>query len=124
MNGRVQTRMGNALSEYAPTGVYPCAGAERWVAVAAPTDEVWRARCAERQTRLGQRYPVRYCPARLENREALDAAITAWTVRLQPGALEELLQGAGSTVKLLYSRPHSATLKLNANRRFWRASRG
>jgi len=25
VNGRIQTRMGNALRDYAPTGVYPCA---------------------------------------------------------------------------------------------------
>ena len=29
VNGRVQTRMGNALREYAPSGVYPCAGTDR-----------------------------------------------------------------------------------------------
>jgi len=39
VNGRVQTRMGNALREYAPSGVYPCAGTDRWIALAAPTDE-------------------------------------------------------------------------------------
>jgi len=46
VNGRIQTRMGNTLREYAPTGVYPCAGTDRWVALAGPTDTVWRALCA------------------------------------------------------------------------------
>jgi crotonobetainyl-CoA:carnitine CoA-transferase CaiB-like acyl-CoA transferase len=33
--------------------------------------------------------------ARLEHREALDAAIGGWTATFQPGALEELLQSVG-----------------------------
>ena len=36
--------------------------------------------------------------ARLEHREALDAAIGAWTVGFDSGALEKLLQGVGAPV--------------------------
>jgi crotonobetainyl-CoA:carnitine CoA-transferase CaiB-like acyl-CoA transferase len=95
VNGRVQTRMGNALREYAPTGVYPCAGQDRWVALAAPTEEVWRALCtvADRGWAEDRRFATPM--ARLENREALDAMLAAWTINFEPGQLEELLQAAG-----------------------------
>jgi crotonobetainyl-CoA:carnitine CoA-transferase CaiB-like acyl-CoA transferase len=95
VNGRVQTRMGNALREYAPTGVYPCAGTDCWVALAAPTDDAWRALC--RASGQGWADDSRFAAAiaRGENREALDAAIGAWTAGFEPGALEELLQGVG-----------------------------
>ncbi len=43
VNGKIQTRTGNAVAEYAPSGVYPCIGTERWIALAAPTEEAWRA---------------------------------------------------------------------------------
>lgn len=93
VNGRVQTRMGNALREYAPTGVYPCSGNDRWVALAAPTDGVWQALCAASGRGWGEDQRFATAPARLENRAALDEAIGAWTVGLEAGALEELLQG-------------------------------
>src|SRR5262249_51893609 len=69
VNGRVQTRMGNAPREYAPSGVYPCAGTDCWVALAAPTDEVWRSLC--RVVRLGWEKDNRFATAtsRRERRE-------------------------------------------------------
>jgi crotonobetainyl-CoA:carnitine CoA-transferase CaiB-like acyl-CoA transferase len=105
VNGRVQTRMGNALPEYAPTGVYPCAGTDRWVALAAPTDEVWRALCETSGQDWDKDSRFATATARLENREALDAAIDAWTARFQPGELEELLQGAGVPVHRVSTSP-------------------
>jgi len=94
MNGRIQTRVGNALREYAPSGVYPCAGNDCWVALAAPTDEVWRALC--RASGKGWDEDGRFATAmaRRENRGALDAAIGSWTAGLESAVLEELLQAA------------------------------
>jgi crotonobetainyl-CoA:carnitine CoA-transferase CaiB-like acyl-CoA transferase len=94
VNGRVQTRMGNALNEYAPSGVYPCAGTDCWIALAAPTDEAWQALC--RSSARGWAEDARFAtgPARGKNREALDAAIGAWTAGFETGALEALLQAA------------------------------
>jgi crotonobetainyl-CoA:carnitine CoA-transferase CaiB-like acyl-CoA transferase len=98
VNGRIQTRMGNALAEYAPSGVYPSAGTDRWIALAAPTDEVWRVLCKA----SGQGWPEDHrfatTNARLRNSEALDAAIGVWTAGFEPSALEELLQGVGVPV--------------------------
>ena len=98
VNGRVETRMGNALQEYAPTGVYPCAGTDRWVALAAPTDGAWQALCnaAVRGWREDPRFAS--ANARLENRAALDEAIASWTANSEPNALEELLQSVGVPV--------------------------
>ena len=41
-NGRVQTRIGNRNPTAAPSGVYPCKGDERWVALTVMTDENWK----------------------------------------------------------------------------------
>ena len=92
VNGRVQSRMGNALRDYAPTGVYPCLGRDRWIALAAPTDEVWRALCKASARGWDEDQRFATAVARLENSEALDQVIGAWTAGFEPGALEELLQ--------------------------------
>ena len=78
--------------DYAPTGVYPCAGIDRWVAIAAPTDAVWQALC--RVSNRGWSEDPRFATAiaRLENRAVLDEAIGSWTVGFEPATLEELLQ--------------------------------
>jgi benzylsuccinate CoA-transferase BbsF subunit len=90
--------MGNALREYAPTGVYPCAGPDRWVALAAPTDGAWRALCntAARGWHEDQRFATP--SARFENRAALDEAIACWTANFEPDTLEGLLQSVGVPV--------------------------
>jgi crotonobetainyl-CoA:carnitine CoA-transferase CaiB-like acyl-CoA transferase len=94
MNGRIQTRVGNALREYAPSGVYPCAGNDCWVALAAPTDEVWRALCRASGKSWDEDGRFATAMARRENRGALDAAIGSWTAGLESAVLEELLQAA------------------------------
>ncbi|MBV8356560.1 MAG: CoA transferase, partial [Deltaproteobacteria bacterium] len=98
VNGRVQTRTGNALQEYAPTGVYPCVGRDQWVALAAPTEGAWRALCntAARGWQEDQRFTT--ASARLENRAALDEAIATWTTNFAPDTLEGLLQSMGVPV--------------------------
>ncbi len=98
VNGRIQTRTGNALADFAPTGVYPCAGKESWVALAAPTEDAWQALCrASGKTWAGDsRFAT--AAARVENREALDGAIGAWTAGLDCEAVEQILQRAGVPV--------------------------
>jgi crotonobetainyl-CoA:carnitine CoA-transferase CaiB-like acyl-CoA transferase len=90
--------MGNALREYAPNGVYPCAGTDRWVALAAPTDGVWQALCQASGRDWSEDPRFATASARLENRVALDEAIAAWTNGFEPMALEELLQAVGVPV--------------------------
>jgi benzylsuccinate CoA-transferase BbsF subunit len=94
VNGRVQTRMGNALREYALSGVYPCVGTDRWIALAAPTDEAWRALCRVSAQGWAEDRHFATAAARGENREALEAAIGTWTAAFEPGVLEERLQAA------------------------------
>jgi crotonobetainyl-CoA:carnitine CoA-transferase CaiB-like acyl-CoA transferase len=98
VNGRVQTRTGNALEEYAPSGVYACIGADRWVALAAPTDAHWLALCKASGQGWAEDGRFATAAARRANRNALDTAIGAWTVGFEPAALEERLQGVGVPV--------------------------
>src|SRR3546814_1635217 len=43
VNGRIANRTGNDRPGVAPHGVYPVAGADRWIAIAATDDRHWTA---------------------------------------------------------------------------------
>lgn len=43
VNGCVQIRSGNKVKGAAPSGVYPCLGEDRWIAITIVDDESWRA---------------------------------------------------------------------------------
>ncbi|MCC6532609.1 MAG: CoA transferase [Burkholderiales bacterium] len=43
VNGHTQTRSGNAHECFAPHGVYPCKGNDRWIAIGVETDAQWQA---------------------------------------------------------------------------------
>jgi crotonobetainyl-CoA:carnitine CoA-transferase CaiB-like acyl-CoA transferase len=96
VNGRVQTRNGNASPVYAPHGVYPAAGDDRWVAIACETEPQWQALCAVAgRPEWGDDARFATLAARLANGEALDEAIAAWSAAFAPEALVERLQAAG-----------------------------
>ena len=45
VNGRVADRIGNEDPAMSPHGCYPCAGDDRWIAIAVDSDEAWQALC-------------------------------------------------------------------------------
>ena len=95
VNGRVQRAAGNANPHFAPSGVYPVRGDDRWVALAAPSDAAFAAlaRVAARPWDRDERFAK--AESRLAHREALDEQIADWTAGHDAGALETLLQAAG-----------------------------
>ena len=78
--GRNATRAGNADAAFALHGVFPCAGNERWIAIAARTDAEWRAAAS-----------VLGCDASAPN----EAAVTLASARCEASELAEKLQAAG-----------------------------
>jgi crotonobetainyl-CoA:carnitine CoA-transferase CaiB-like acyl-CoA transferase len=97
-NGRVWSRIGNR-SPYkpaAPHGAYPCAGEDRWIAIACFGDAEWRA-LAEVARQPGWAADNRFATieARLANLDALDAAMGAWTRTEDAYPLMFALQKAG-----------------------------
>ncbi len=45
VNGRVSERIGNEDPAMSPHGCYPCAGDDRWIAIAVDSDEAWLGLC-------------------------------------------------------------------------------
>jgi crotonobetainyl-CoA:carnitine CoA-transferase CaiB-like acyl-CoA transferase len=94
----VWSRYGNR-SPYkpaAPHGVYPCAGEDRWLAIACFGDDEWRAlaKVAERPDWAAD---ARFADlaARIANQDALDAAVGQWTKSGDAYRMMHALQKAG-----------------------------
>lgn len=95
VNGRVRAGAGNACAHWAPSGVYPVAGDDRWIAIAAPDDETFGALAG--LAGRGWSHDPRFAgpEARLAHRGALDDAIAEWTATHDDAAtLEAALQHA------------------------------
>jgi crotonobetainyl-CoA:carnitine CoA-transferase CaiB-like acyl-CoA transferase len=77
--GAQRPRRGNRHPQWSPHGIYPCAGTDRWVAIACETDEQWaslRTVLASPALNASEFDAVKQ---RKVNEDALDAAIEAAT---------------------------------------------
>jgi crotonobetainyl-CoA:carnitine CoA-transferase CaiB-like acyl-CoA transferase len=109
VNGVVATRDGNRDREQAPHGVYPCAGADRWVALAARDDRDWRALCeALGAPVLATDARFATAAARLAVRDEVDALVANLTAPLAMEEVERRLQAAGVPASGVYNSPEAA----------------
>jgi crotonobetainyl-CoA:carnitine CoA-transferase CaiB-like acyl-CoA transferase len=97
-NRRAWSRYGNR-SPYkpaAPHGAYPCAGDDRWLAIACFTEQEWRA-LATVAGRADWVQDPRFADlaTRLAHQDALDAVVGEWTRTQDPYETMTSLQAAG-----------------------------
>lgn len=96
INGEDPGRIGNRSAVMAPHGVFPCAGDDRWIAIAARTDDEWRALCRVLGLdELERRADLAQVDGRLAASAQIEAAIAARTAGLDRWMLAEALQAAG-----------------------------
>jgi crotonobetainyl-CoA:carnitine CoA-transferase CaiB-like acyl-CoA transferase len=93
---RVPSRIGNGDRDVAPHGVYPVAGDDRWIAIAAGDDDQWRS-LTELLGVPGIAGDARFetLPRRREEREALDRLIALHTAGWDGAELEAKLIARG-----------------------------
>lgn len=95
-NGEDWERLGNAHRSLAPYNLYPACGDDAWIAISATSDEQWRSLVrAIGQPALQDDERFAEMPARIRNREALDAIIADWTRGWDAWELTHVLQDAG-----------------------------
>lgn len=96
VNGRLTTRNGNDHPSAAPHGVYPCAGEDRWIAIAVMSDPQWEA-CVEVLGRPDWSRDPRWDSAvtRVSERRTLDTLLARETARWSGPELMVMLQAAG-----------------------------
>ena len=84
LNGTLTQACGNEDLEMHPHGVYPCAGEDRWVAIAVRSDAEWRALCDEmKRSDLA---------SRRDERDVVEAALRDWTQPRKAGEIASALQ--------------------------------
>ena len=95
-NGREQQRQGNRDPGAAPHGVYPCAGDDRWLALACATEEQWRSLLDLAEPEGGPLHGDAFATLllRKSNEDELDRIVAGWTARHEQRPLMEMLQGA------------------------------
>ena len=92
VNGRVMERAGNDDLVFAPHGVYPVAGDDRWLAIAVTSDQAWKALCEQ----LGRDDLANLDAAdRRDRRRELDDVVSSWTRTRDGEATMGELQAAG-----------------------------
>jgi crotonobetainyl-CoA:carnitine CoA-transferase CaiB-like acyl-CoA transferase len=94
INGRIAHAAGNASSYACPHGTYRTRGIERYVAIGATTSEHWDA--------LARMVPfsrplaaLKTLEARIEQRDSIEAELTAWCIEQDAFDLADRLQRAG-----------------------------
>lgn len=94
-NGTIPERRGRAGSPLkAPHGIFRCEGKDRWIAIDASADTAWQAlRAVVGAPLIDANFDTLI--GRLRHRDALEAAITAWTLTQDAEDLERSLQAAG-----------------------------
>jgi crotonobetainyl-CoA:carnitine CoA-transferase CaiB-like acyl-CoA transferase len=108
--------VGNLSDRYAPHGAYRCAGEDGWISLAV-TDDEWRRLCAlvpalASLAELG-------LAQRVEQRQAIDDALSAWARPQTAAAAAQILLGAGIPAAALASSRDLVGCQHLRERGFW-----
>jgi benzylsuccinate CoA-transferase BbsF subunit len=96
VNGAEPPRTGNRSQEYAPHGVFPCRGGDRWVAIAVRDALEWHLLCeAMGRADLAADPRFQEFAGRKAAEAEIETAITAWTEARDAWEVAELLQARG-----------------------------
>jgi crotonobetainyl-CoA:carnitine CoA-transferase CaiB-like acyl-CoA transferase len=96
INGHLPVRQGNRSDYFAPHGVFPAQGQDRWCAIAVTNDDEWRAFChATGHTEWENDARFATLAARKQHEDELEALIAGWTAPQTASAVMERLQAAG-----------------------------
>lgn len=94
--GEVFSRQANRVKDAAPQGVYPCAGADEWCAIAVETDAQWAAlRSLLGEPAWAQGVGLDTVAGRLAAHDVLDDGIAEWTQKHAPRDAMDMLLAAG-----------------------------
>jgi benzylsuccinate CoA-transferase BbsF subunit len=96
MNGRDRRQRANRDDKMAPHNTYPCAGEDKWIAIAVASQSEWESLCLAMENPAWTRdakFADQY--SRWRNSDELDAHLARWTRGYEHIALAKMLQRAG-----------------------------
>ena len=94
-NGTVETRMGNRSVRAAPHGAFPCAGEDRWVALACWDDDDWQRLGAAMELDPAVIERFAFAETRMDALDDVEGVVAEWTAAREPLDVAETLQGVG-----------------------------
>ncbi len=95
-NGKVPDRMENRHRFYAPHGLYPCKGQDRWCSIAVTNEEEWVAfRQAIGNPAWSRSQEFATAADRVKNVDRLDELVSEWTAKRTVYQVMDRLQKAG-----------------------------
>ena len=131
LNDRLPRRLGNRDPRAAPHGVYPCAGEDRYCAIAVFSEEQWRGlgRAIEdpgwtRDPRFANTFE------RLKHQDELDDLIAGWTRQRSAEEVMEAMQSQGVPASIvsqgrdLHESAHLEARDFYRETRYYTAERG
>ncbi len=104
VNGRDPEPKGYWSGRYAPFGAYPCRGEDNWCVIAVETDAEWQAfkkAVGEPGWAFDERFQTKQ--GRLDNRAALNQAVSTWSQQYTARQVMYFMQGAGIAAGPIYS---------------------
>ena len=105
-NGEIMARRGNHAEGAAPHAIYPCAGDDRWIAIAVFSDDEWQRLCAALPApELAADARFARVAGRLAHETELDAGLSERTRGHDARALMERLQAAGVEAGVAQTTP-------------------
>jgi benzylsuccinate CoA-transferase BbsF subunit len=99
--GRPPVQRGNAVESAVPHGVYPCAGENRWCAIAVVDDDCWQRFIDSVGWSANPSWAT--LAGRLAARAAIDTRLTEWTRQRDPEDVATTLQAAGVSAMAVLS---------------------
>ncbi|MCW5582228.1 MAG: CoA transferase, partial [Luteimonas sp.] len=95
-NGTPGPKRGNRHPEFVPHGIFPCAGDDTWILVAASDDAMWQSLCrAMARPDLAADTALATVEGRRRQEDHIEEAIADWTRRRAADAAMQALQVAG-----------------------------
>ena len=122
MNGVAPTRRGNSHPDYAPYGLYPCAGDDGWVSITVTSDAEWANFVRAVGGAWASNRDWETAESRLSQRKSLDEAIARWTSDKDKHEVMHLLQSGGVACGAVYNTRDIATDAHHADRGFFEIS--
>ena len=122
MNGVAPTRRGNSHPDYAPYGLYPCAGDDGWVSITVTSDAEWANFVRAVGEAWASNRDWETAESRLSQRKSLDEAIGRWTSDKDKHEVMHLLQSSGVACGAVYNTRDIATDAHHADRGFFEIS--
>ena len=120
LTGRSPSRLGNADRHLVPHGCYPAAGDDEWVNISCENDEQWGAlaRATGHPQWAEDAHAWSSTVGRLRDREAIDAAVAAFTATADAYAIADRVQAEGGVAAPAVS-PEQVLLSTQLHAREW-----